>query len=253
MSNETKTHFALITGAGSGIGAECARRLDALGFRVILVGRNQQKLEAVAAELNGAFVLPCDVASESSVTSAATKALSFADGPPHVLVNNAGVFATHDTPGGTDHLWREQFEINLFGAVRWTRAFWSHWIERRQGASVVNVSSTLGLRPTVNTGAYSAAKAAMVNWTQSLALEGGPFGIRANVVCPGIVDTPIHSFHGLPEQEKRKQLEAMAKLQPLGRIGTPEDVARAVVFLASPESSWTTGAVLAVDGGINLS
>ena len=118
--------------------------------------------------------------------------------------------------------------------------------------NIVNVSSTLGLRPTADTSAYSATKAAMVNWTHSLALGLGAQNIRANCVCPGLVDTPIHPFHDQPAERKQITLQKMAHMQPLGRIGTPEEIAKAIYFLACEDSSWTTGSVLSVDGGINF-
>lgn len=148
-------------------------------------------------------------------------------------------------------MWLRQFEVNLMGPVRIARALFPYFKEHG-GGSIVNVASTLGMRPTGPTSAYSASKAAMINWTQSLALEGGPAKIRANCVCPGIVDTPIHSFHSLQNLQKEQTLAQLNPLQPLGRIGQPEDVAKAVYFLGSDLSSWTTGSILAVDGGINL-
>lgn len=109
--------------------------------------------------------------------------------------------------------------------------------------SIVNVSSTLGVRPTAGTGAYSAMKAAQINWAQSLALEGAQHGIRVNCVAAGIVDTPIHP-PGMIHQ--------MHSAQPLGRVGRPEEIAQSIYFLATEQSAWTTGSVLHVDGGINL-
>lgn len=242
---------ALVTGAGSGIGAACARELDRAGYLVILVGRDRHKLDTVATSLQRSWVLPADVGDPAQVRDAAREVLSRTDLDVSLLVNNAGVFRRGDAALASDELWNEQLNVNLLGPVRWVRELWPRWRERRAG-SVVNVSSTLGVRPTATTAAYSASKAALINWTLALAQEGGPFGIRANAVCPGLVDTPIHDFHGLPETEKATALAQLAGLQPLGRIGTPEEIARAVVFLGSEASAWTTGSVLHVDGGINL-
>lgn len=242
---------ALVTGAGSGIGAACARQLDEAGYLVVLVGRDRKKLETVAASLRRSWVLPADVGDAAQVRAAAATLLARTDLEPTLLVNNAGIFRRAEAALGDDELWNEQLNINLLGSVRWVRELWPRWRERRAG-SVVNVSSTLGVRPTATTAAYSASKAALINWTLALAQEGGPLGIRANVVCPGLVDTPIHDFHGLPEAEKTATLGQLAGLQPLGRIGTPDEIARAVVFLGTEASAWTTGAILHVDGGINL-
>jgi NAD(P)-dependent dehydrogenase (short-subunit alcohol dehydrogenase family) len=130
--------------------------------------------------------------------------------------------------------------------VRLTHALLTH-LEKNRGV-VINVSSNLGLRPIPRTSAYSASKAAMINWTQSLAIELGPTGVRANCVCPGIIDTPIQAFHGQSAEQKA----ALGNLQPIGRIGVPDDVAYAIWSLCGPGSEWMTGSVLTVDGGISL-
>jgi NAD(P)-dependent dehydrogenase (short-subunit alcohol dehydrogenase family) len=244
---------ALITGAGSGIGKATALELSRQGYFVYLMGRDKEKLEATALECRaGACLLACDLKSAAEV---AKRVSEIFDNPHYrleILINNAGVFARHTSEDGSDEIWREQFEVNLLGPVRLTRLLLPYFKKHRLG-SIVNVSSTLGLRPSGQTGAYSASKAAMINWTQSLAQELGADGIRVNCVCPGIVDTPIHDFHTLPETEKIAALGQMAKLQPLGRVGTADEVAKSIAFMASENSGWTTGAVLAVDGGIQVS
>lgn len=243
---------ALITGAGSGIGKATALELSRQGYFVYLMGRDKDKLEATALECRaGASLLSCDLKNAAAVEK---RVAEIFDNPLYqleVLVNNAGIFATHSSEQGSDELWREQFEVNVLGPVRLTRSLLPYFKKYGKG-SIVNVASTLGLRPTATTSAYSAAKAAMVNWTQSLAQELGGAGIRVNCVCPGIVDTPIHGFHGLAEKEKVAALAGMSTLQPLGRIGEAAEIARSIAFLAGESSSWTTGAVLAVDGGIQI-
>lgn len=245
------TLSALVTGAGSGIGAAIAHEFDRRGYHVFLLGRNEKNLRHVADSLSKADVLVCDLDQPAEIEAAAQRATSRPDLRLQILVNNAGVFHTHTTEEGTDEIWTRQFQTNLLGPVRLTRALWPSFRAQRQG-SIVNVSSTLGLKPTATTSAYSALKAALINWTQALALEGGALGVRANVVCPGFVDTPIHAFHHLPLNEKQKVVGDLGRLQPLGRIGTPEEIAKAVAFLASNDSPWTTGATLNVDGGIYL-
>lgn len=244
--------LVVITGAGSGIGEACARLFSSRGWTVALIGRQKSKLDKIAAELDQALVLPCDVGQADQVKKAAQAVLSHPGVRVEALINNAGVFDRHLFMESSDAFWLEQFQINLMGSVRWAQALWPRFVEQKRGA-IVNVSSTLGLRPTAETGTYSAVKAAMINWSQSLALEGGPLGIRVNCVCPGLVDTPIHSFHLQAGAEKENSLKSLAGLQPLQRVGKPEEIARSIHFLADPEqSSWTTGAVLSVDGGINL-
>lgn len=243
---------ALITGAGSGIGAATAIEFSKNGYFIYLMGRNKERLQEVAAKCrSGASIVSCDITDVAALNKRLDEMLTAKIHRIEVVVNNAGIFETHSTEDGSDELWRQQMEVNMLAPVRITRAFFTYF-KQQGGGSFVNVSSTLGLRPTANTAAYSASKAAMMNWTQSLALEGGPFNIRANCVCPGLVDTPIHSFHHLEEAKKQEALENMKSLQPLGRIGTPEDISKTIYFLGSDLSSWTTGAVIAVDGGINL-
>jgi NAD(P)-dependent dehydrogenase (short-subunit alcohol dehydrogenase family) len=216
------------------------------------MGRNKERLEETALRCGGgACLLTCDLKDPGQVEKRLQEIFENPLYRLESLINNAGVFKTHSMEEGTDEIWTEQFEANLLAPVRLTRLLLPYFKKQQKGA-IVNVSSTLGLRPSSNTGAYSALKAGMINWTQSLAQEMGAFGVRVNCVCPGIVDTPIHSFNSLPSTQKQNVLEEMAKLQPLGRIGTAEDLAKSIYFLGSELSAWTTGAVLAVDGGINL-
>lgn len=237
----------LVTGASRGIGAAIAREFSRQGFFVYLLGRNEKNLKETASLCKESQILLCDLADPKAILTAMQKVQQL-----DVLVNNAGIFERHDTLTGSDAIWTSQFEVNLMGPVRVTRALWPLFLKQKQG-SIVNISSTLGIRPTPDTGSYSAIKAAMINWSQSLAQEGGPAGIRVNCVAPGLVDTPIHDFHHLEPMAKKEMLENLGSLQPLGRIGTSEEIAQAVYFLGSKNSAWTTGAILSVDGGISLS
>ena len=241
-----------MTGAGSGIGKATALEFSNHGYFVYLMGRDKQKLEDLALQCRaGAALMACDLKDAAAV---AQRVKEITDNPVYqleVLVNNAGIFQTHSIEDGTDELWREQFEVNMLAPMRLTRLLTPYFKKNKRG-SIVNVSSTLGLRPSGQTGAYSASKAALNNWTQLLAQELGPFGIRVNCICPGLVDTPIHSFHSLEATAKAEVLQSMAHLQPMGRIGTPADVAHSIYFVGSDQSAWTTGALISVDGGINL-
>ncbi len=242
----------VITGAGSGIGAATASEFAKAGYFVFLLGRRREALEKVLSSLSGqGKAIPCDLKDPQGVKKTVQEIFNQADVQVTTLVNNAGIFARKDFQDASDELWMDQFNTNLFGAVRITREVFPYFKKFKHG-SVVNVSSTLGISPAAGMSAYSASKAAMINWTETLALEGGPLGIRCNCVCPGIVDTPIHAFHSLEKKEKEDSLAQLQGLQPLQRIGTPAEVARAIFFLGDETSSWTTGAVLSVDGGINL-
>lgn len=241
----------LITGAGSGIGEATAHIFSENQYHVFLLGRNLEKLKNVHSKIPNSTIIVCDITDPDQVDKQIQPLLSNTEYDIQVLINNAGIFKRHTFEEGREELWMEQWATNMLGPVRLTRAIFPYFRQKKKG-SIVNVSSTLGLKTIEGTSAYSACKAAMINWTSSLALEGAAHGIRANCVCPGIVDTPIHDFHSLPTEQKKKSLEAMGRLQPLGRVGTPDEIAYSLFFLGSDFSSWTTGAVLSVDGGINL-
>lgn len=241
----------LITGAGSGIGKAAAELFSEKGWRCILVGRNLEKLERVSTDLKHRPIsFSIDLRRADVGTEFAQKMQSSGIAELNCLVNNAGVFSQGTLAEIQNEEWSSIFGTNLFGPARLTQALLPYFQDGQ--SSIVNVSSTLGHRPSANTPIYSASKAAMNNWTKSLALDLAPRRIRVNAVCPGIVDTPIHSFHSLERGDKEKALAQMGPLQPLGRIGKPEHVAQAIYFLASQDSEWTTGALLDVDGGINL-
>lgn len=241
----------LVTGAGTGIGRATCEIFLRNDWDVVAVGRRREPLEAVKALAPERVTsIPCDVTSTAHVEGLRLKIENGSLASRlKCLVNNAGQFAPAKFSETPDSVWQAQFDVNFFGSIRVTRAVVGH-LMINQG-SIVNISSGLGLRPKPGTLAYSATKAAMNNWTQGLAQELAP-QVRVNCVCPGFVDTPIHSFHSLPREEHASALKQMRSLQPLGRIGTSEEIAESIYFLGSEKSAWTTGAILSVDGGINL-
>lgn len=242
----------IITGASSGIGAATAKLFSQKGYFVYLVGRNEANLIKTKNECgkySKHFV--CDLNNHDQTSGMIQEILKDSNQHPvTILINNAGIFERTKFEEDFSS-WNRMFETNLFSAVYLTQLVYKYFQTNHQG-SIVNVSSTLGLKPGAETLAYSASKSAMNSWTQGLAIEAAAFNIRVNAICPGIVDTPIHSFHSLPQDKKNKALESLNTLQPLGRVGLPEDIAKSIYFLASDESNWTTGALLSVDGGINL-
>lgn len=246
---------AVVTGAGSGIGQATAVELAKAGYFVFLLGRRieklaeTQKLIGVAAHPSQSATLVCDLNHAKDVE----RALQAIQAHPQIeiLVNNAAMYERAKAEANNADLWRRTFMTNLFSTVDLTEKL-IPLLRKGESPAIVNVASTLGLKPIPETSAYSASKAAMINWSQCLALELAP-KIRVNCVCPGIVDTPIHPFHHQDAEEKAKSLAALSRMQPMGRIGTPDEIAPAIVFLATPKSSWTTGAVLSIDGGINIS
>jgi NAD(P)-dependent dehydrogenase (short-subunit alcohol dehydrogenase family) len=249
MSNQA----VIVTGAGSGIGQEIARHFSNQDFFVVLIGKTQSKLiqtQKLLLHPARSAVLPVDLSSETALKQVESQLKKIVNEHPlRTLVNNAGIFhrlSFVDTPLS---IWREQFQNNLFSAVHLTSICLPALTAFGTGASIVNISSTLGIRPVANTSAYSAMKAAMINWTQTLALELASTNVRVNCVAPGLVDTPLHGFHNDLSPQTREPLDRM---QPLGRIGTPHDIAEAVTYLASDRASWVTGTTLSVDGGISL-
>lgn len=241
--------YVIITGASQGIGAATAIKFSKKGWNIILLSRNTENLRSIQKQCSASsFVISCDLADAKQIDSAVDELIQKKI-KPSCIVNNAGIFKTHSPIETNLETWIKQFQVNLFGAVHLTQKLIP--LMSRPG-SIINVGSTLALKPTANTSAYSASKAAMISWTQSLALHLGKDDIRVNIVNPGIVDTPIQGFYSLPSYKKAEVLDKMSDLQPLGRIGHPNEIAKAIYFLASDDSAWTTGASLSVDGGINL-
>lgn len=248
-----KDQAFIVSGAGSGIGQAIAKKIIQNGHQVFGLGRDSKKLENTAKQLGAKFnFASVDLANPnetSRMNAEIRKWLSNNRLSLTGVVNNAGVVDRGPFDSTSDVIWERQFQNNLLSAVRLTRDFYPE-LKTSAPSSVLNISSNLGLRPIPNTSAYSAIKAAMVNWTQSLAMEWAPLKIRVNCLCPGLVDTPIHPFFG--EDESSEQRQMAHQLAPLGRMGTSEDIAEAAWFLLSESSNWTTGSVMSVDGGMGL-
>ena len=241
----------IVTGASSGIGAEIAREFSKHGYFIILLGRSLERLQAVQKSLTGkSALLAFDL---KDLAAHLPQLLNVVENSPplEILINNAGVYTQSSFTKTTFDTWLEQFTVNLMGPVLLTQAIWPIFVKNKKG-SVLNISSSLGIKPAPNTSAYSAMKAAMNNWTITLAQEGAAHNIRANVICPGIIDTPIHGFHSMEPAEKNRVTTQLTKLQMLTTIGEPTDIAKAAYFLASDQSKWTTASTLSIDGGIGL-
>lgn len=238
----------VVTGGGSGLGRVIALRFAAEGAAVVLADVDVGGAEGVAAEISsgGGRALPVetDVADGGGV-EAMVRATHEAFGPVDVLVNNAARATDRDFLSLDGETWDGDVAVTLRGAFLCSRAVIGDMVERGSGV-ILNVASVNALGYYGNE-AYSAAKAGLVNLTGSLAVRYGPHGVRANAVAPGTLRTPAW------EERRRKDPEVFARVAawyPLGRIGEPEDVAGAVLFLASDEAAWISGATLPIDGGL---
>jgi NAD(P)-dependent dehydrogenase (short-subunit alcohol dehydrogenase family) len=243
---------ALVSGAGSGIGRAVAAGLAREGASVALLGRTRSKLEETAERLpRGRSLVVTGMHEDPLDAARAVRGAVEAFGGLDVLVNNAGVFVGGTAADTRDDSWGLAIAANLTGPFLLTREALPA-LRRRHG-SIVNVGSTLGERPIPGALPYAVSKAGLAMLTIATALEEASHGVRVNAVAPGVVDTPIHRTRiGEDPLAIEKFLSEMGALHPLGRIGTPEEVAAAIIFLASDDSTWTTGAVLPVDGGILL-
>ena len=228
---------ALVTGAGSGIGAAVARRLAVGGADVILADVALQPIEELAQEIGG-HPLQLDVRDEEQVAAA----MAGLD----VLVNVAGIGSTTTAPETPLDVWEDVFAVNARGTFLCCKHAIPGMAERR-GGSIVNIASVAALVGLRNRVAYCASKGAVVALTRALAVDHVADGIRVNAVCPGTVDSPW--VRRLVE-DAGESLDALRARQPMGRLGLPEEIADAVAYLASDAAAFVTGTTLVIDGGL---
>ena len=231
---------AVITGGASGIGAATARLFRREGARVAILDRNP---EGQGTGEDGLAIV-CDVSREEAVTDAMAR-VAERYGAIDVLFNNAGTAVRRPVGDQDESGWDSVFAANVKGAYLCSKHALKYFSER--GGSIVHMSSVTGVTGVRNRAAYSAAKGAMVALTRNMALDYAARGIRVNCVCPGFVRTPLIGPL-LADGERTARLIGM---HPLGRLGEPEDVAQAVLFLASGRSAWMTGQALVIDGGFS--
>ena len=235
---------ALITGGGTGIGKAVAKALVAEGGKVVVTGRRLEPLEQLASEFPDSIrYTPMDV-TEKGAPANAVRFVNEQFGRLDILVNSAGMGELGPLVDLGDDAIQKTFAVNVEGMLITTREAIPSLSQN--GGAVVNISSTVAQASLPGTAAYAGSKAAMERITSSLAVELGPQGIRVNSVAPGVTNTDIISI------APKEMIDGMIAQTPLGRIGEPEDIARAVVFLASDDASWITGQVLQSSGGLML-
>ncbi|MEY4099196.1 MAG: hypothetical protein RL300_367 [Pseudomonadota bacterium] len=237
-----------VTGGGSGIGRGVALAFADEGSRVVVIDRNAEGAAETAEQVRKlgaqAIALSCDISNADSVQQAA-KDSEAAFGPCDVLVNNAGIVVPASLATITVDQWNSVFAVNLTGTLLCSQAFGTQMRARKRG-SLVHLSSIGADQPTAWAGCYSVTKAGVAMLSRLLAVEWAPDGIRSNVVKPGLVRTPMtEDFYARPGVEQRR-----SEIVPAGRVGRPQDIAQAVLFLASDRASYITGQELVVDGGL---
>lgn len=237
---------AIVTGGSRGIGKATAILLAQHGADVVITSKDKTNLENAVKEIKNAVAIVGDIRKKTDVENVVKNTLENF-GKIDILVNNAGIFPKvkplHEI---SEEEWNEVIDVNLTGQFRFTKAVIPHLM--KTSGCIVNVSSDAGLKSFENfeADAYTASKGALVLLTKAWAIEYAKYKIRVNCVCPGIVETDMTK----PYLENDIDRSMAVAEHPIGRIGMPEDIAKAILYLVSEDSSWVTGAILPVDGGV---
>jgi len=238
----------IVTGASSGIGKATALLAAERGAFVALVARREEKLREAALTMRPGQIeiIAADITKEDN-RQMIVQQTGERFGGIDVLVNAAGIIGNGTIENTTLEQWDTMFDINLRSLFRLTQLALPSLIERK--GNIVNVSSVTGIRSFPNVLAYCVSKAGVDQLTHCAALELGPQGVRINAVDPGVVITNLHRTSGMPEESYAKFLEHGKTTHPIGRVGTPEEVAELILFLASDRAGWISGASYSIDGG----
>ncbi|GBC74086.1 Dihydroanticapsin 7-dehydrogenase [archaeon HR05] len=244
-----KDKIALVTGASRGIGEATARVFAKNGAKVAMLARDFERLRSVASSIDGdTLPIKADVTDEKDVQAAVNTVLKKYD-RIDVLVNNVG-YINDPTPFHMmhDEDWDMLININLVSTLRMTRAVLPIMMNQKNGC-IINISSVAGIKAyRIPLSVYNTVKAGVIMFTKSIALEYAQYNIRCNCICPGTVRSKFLE----PYLEDAEAREELSKLQPLGSIGEPEDVANAILYLASDSARWVTGTMLIIDGGLSI-
>jgi NAD(P)-dependent dehydrogenase (short-subunit alcohol dehydrogenase family) len=245
-------HRALVTGASSGLGIDCAHALALAGSDVALIARREERVKTLAAELTRkygvkAFGMGADVSSAADIERAVAEAARALGGEIDILVNNAGVSPTGRAENFKRELWDNAIAVNLTAPMLLSQHVARALIAAKKPGRIINMVSIYAsvASSVYRLSAYAASKAGLANLTRQLAVEWAPHGILVNAIAPGWIPTEA-TEGGIAKPGNKERMELFT---PMGRLGNPEEIRGAVVFLASPASSYVTGAVLAVDGG----
>jgi 3-oxoacyl-[acyl-carrier protein] reductase len=240
---------AIVTGASSGLGVGFAQAVAQAGADLVLAARREDRLadtrKLVEAEGRRAVTVRADISDPDDGNAVVAAAIN-EFGRVDILVNNAGIYEFSPLEGVTEEHFHKHFDLNVLGLIFASQEAIKHF--GSAGGSIINISSVASTAAPANTSVYSATKASVDAVTKSLAKELGPRKIRVNAINPGMVETEGVHAAGIMESDFRKEVESKT---PLGRIGQSEDIAPAVVFLASEESRWITGETMRVSGGLN--
>ncbi len=243
--------MALVTGGNSGIGRATAELFAREKAKVVIADIKQgETVQTIEKQGGVAKFIPTDVRDDSQVKRLVDGCVK-KYGTLDIVCNNAGIEVVRPVLETSEEEWDNVVDTNLKSVFLVSRHALPYMIRKREGV-IVNIASQLGIVATENLGAYSATKAGVILLTKAMALEHAKDGIRVNCVCPGAIDTPLTDRILKHQQNQQKARKILAGKHPIGRLGRPEEIARAVLFLASERSSFATGAALVVDGGYTI-